>query len=140
MKDRGSILPLVAGGMFLVLSIIFGVSASASLLIERARLFTLADGAALSAAQGFAPRYVTRTSGGARVFLTDREVETAVLSYLQHAGPGPLEGLRVDRVDAISSDVVVVTLSSLWSPPLISDFFPASLRIAVTAQAQSLIR
>ena len=33
MNERGSILPLVAGGMFLVLSIIFAVSASASLLM-----------------------------------------------------------------------------------------------------------
>lgn len=140
MRERGSILPLVAGGMFLAMAMILGVSASASLLIERARLFTLADGAALSAAQGFAPRYVTRTTGGARVLMSDREAEDLVRSYLHNTGPGPLDGLRLDAVTVVGSDVVDVTLSSLWSPPLVSEFFPAHIRIFVTAQAQTLIR
>lgn len=140
MRERGSILPLLAGGMFVSLALIFGVSASASLLIERARLFTLADGAAIAAAQGFTPRFVTRTTGGARVLITKREASVLVQDYLRRAGPGQLQSLLVESIDTPGGEVVHVTLSSLWSPPLMSEFFPPSLRVAVSATAQTLIR
>jgi hypothetical protein len=33
-----------------------------------------------------------------------------------------------------------VTLSSAWSPPVISDFFPQQLQLLATARAQVIIR
>lgn len=140
MSERGSILPLIAGALFLTLAIVFGVSASSSLLIERSRLFTLADGAAVAAAQGFSPRNVTRSTGGALVFMTDADARRVATEYLQRVGPGRLRDLRLDLVTMSGSDVVEVQLSSLWSPPIVSDYFPVSLRIDVSAQAQTLIR
>ena len=43
-------LPLFGGAVILGLVIIFGISAATSLLIERQRLFALADSAALAGA------------------------------------------------------------------------------------------
>ncbi|MDP4971942.1 MAG: hypothetical protein NWP95_00340 [Pontimonas sp.] len=33
-----------------------------------------------------------------------------------------------------------VTLSSMWSPPVVSEFFPDTLRIRVEARAQTFLR
>ncbi|MDO9591011.1 MAG: pilus assembly protein TadG-related protein, partial [Microcella sp.] len=51
--DRGSILPLIAGFGALALAVVLLVSAATSLYLDRTRLFTLADGAALAAAESF---------------------------------------------------------------------------------------
>ncbi len=51
--DEGSILPLIAGYGALALVVVLLVTAANSLYIERKRLFSLADGAALVGAESF---------------------------------------------------------------------------------------
>lgn len=62
--DRGSILPLVAGFGTLALAVVLLVSAATSLYLERTRLYTLADGAALAAAESFDLASVRPTAEG----------------------------------------------------------------------------
>lgn len=38
------------------------------------------------------------------------------------------------------SRAVPMSLSSVWSPPMVSEFFPDSLRIRVEARAQTFLR
>ncbi|RII87142.1 hypothetical protein DZF98_16065, partial [Clavibacter californiensis] len=52
-EDEGSILPLVIASCALGLAVILMVSAASSLYLERARLFSLADAAALAGAESF---------------------------------------------------------------------------------------
>ena len=139
-SERGSILPLIGGAVMLLLVMVFGVSASMSLLIERARLFALADGAAIAAAENFNPQSVIRTSQGVITPMTSAEVRTQSVAFLQAVGQGSLEGVLLERAVSVNQRVVEVTLSSLWAPPMVSQFFPASMRISVTARAQVFIR
>jgi len=139
-SERGSILPLIGGAVILMLVMVWGVSASTSLLIERARLFALADGAAVAAAESFNPERVTRGSAGVTTPMTSTEVKAHAVAFLHAVGPGPLEGVLLDRALSLDSRVVEVTVSSLWRPPMVSLFFPASLRLSVTARAQVFIR
>lgn len=43
-------------------------------------------------------------------------------------------------LDAIADSERIVTLSSIWSPPVVSEFFPSSLRMRVGARAQTFLR
>ena len=62
-------LPLFGGAVILGLVIIFGISAATSLLIERQRLFALADSAALAGAESFDPAKLSLTPSGIQAAL-----------------------------------------------------------------------
>jgi hypothetical protein len=72
--------------------------------------------------------------------MTSAEVKTQSVAFLQAVGQGSLEGVLLERAVSVNQRVVEVTLSSLWAPPMVSQFFPASMRISVTARAQVFIR
>ncbi len=63
--DRGSILPLVILYGILALALVLIVTAATSLYLEKKRLFTLADGAALVGAESFSLTEVDSWSGRA---------------------------------------------------------------------------
>lgn len=140
MSDRGSILPLVAGALALGLAMIFGVTSATSLLIERARLYSLADAAATAAAESFSPGRVRLTSSGVVAPLSSVDVRRSVGEYLSLAGTGDLDALVVESATTPDGIVAEVVLSSLWSPPVVSQFFPPALRIAVSATSQVIIQ
>ena len=52
--EDGSILPLIFGFFAIALAVVLIVTAATSLYLERSRLYTLADGAALAGADSFA--------------------------------------------------------------------------------------
>ncbi|MDB4607183.1 hypothetical protein OAH31_01640 [Pontimonas sp.] len=72
--------------------------------------------------------------------LSALEIRRLVERMLRHTGR------RVDMsqpfVDASLPDgrSADVELSSLWRPPLVSEFFPAALRMSVSARSQAFIR
>lgn len=140
MSDRGSIVPLIAGAMALGLGMIFGVTSATSLLIERARLYALADASATAAAESFSPEGVRLTSAGIRAPLSSDGVRRVVRHYLARAGTGSLTGVVIEAATTPDGLVADVTLSSLWSPPVVSEFFPPTLRIAVRATSQVFIQ
>jgi hypothetical protein len=133
-------MPLIGGAVMLILVMVFGVSASTSLLIERARLFALADGAAIAAAESFNPGSVSGSNQGVITPITSAEVRAQSVAFLNAVGEGSLHGVVLERAVSVNGRVVEVTLSSLWNPPLVSEFFPTSLRISVSARAQVFIR
>jgi hypothetical protein len=140
MNDRGSILPLIAGAVALGVVMVFGVTTATSLVIERQRLYSLADAAATAAAESFRPDQVRSTPSGVIAPLRSGDVRRSVGEYLARAGTGAIGGVVVER--AITPDGVVaqVTLSSLWKPPVVSQFFPPALRLAVSATSQPIIQ
>jgi hypothetical protein len=138
--QRGSLLPLIGGAAIFLLAIIFGAASATSLLIERQRLYSLADGAAVYASESFDPRNVRMSGHGVVAPLTSQQVRSATLVYLSRVGSEKLEGLSLDNASTPDRRHVEVSLSSLWEPALASDFFPLSLRISVTAKAQAFVR
>src|SRR5690606_39559987 len=86
--DTGSTLVLTIFYSFLALVLIFLVVAATSLYLERKRLFSLADGAALVGAEAFELSDVRVVDGRPSVILESEVVAEAVSRYLARV-PGP---------------------------------------------------
>lgn len=119
---------------------VFGVTSATSLLLERHRLYALADSAAVVAAESFSLQTVRLTALGVDAPLTSGGVLASVDNYLSRAGVGVLRDVRIERALTPDGRVAEVTLSSRWSPPLVSDFFPERLEVLATARAHVIIR
>ncbi|MET4099727.1 putative membrane protein [Agrococcus sp. UYP10] len=135
-EDDGSTLVLTVGFAALALALILAVTAATSLLIERRRLFTVADGAALAAAEAFALEQVRFDGDAAAPELADRAVDLAAAAWTVAAGSG-LAGLRVDAASADARSATV-TVSSAWRPPVVSLFLPDGIRLDVTSTARAV--
>jgi hypothetical protein len=136
-------------GSTLLLSIFFGalslalvllVVAATSLYLERKRLFTLADGAALAAAESFPLESVSRDDAGRpRPVLRRSEVEDAARDYLTDAAPA-FNDLRLLDADTTDGRSARVSLSCAWAPPVVSLLVPGGVRVEVSATARSVLR
>ncbi|MCU1580193.1 MAG: hypothetical protein JWP19_2397 [Rhodoglobus sp.] len=136
--DDGSTLPLTIFYGFLSLALILMVVAATSLYLERKRLYTLADGAALVGAEAFALDDVTLTPSGYRPNLTSAEVSAAVGGYLDSNPIGDFDSLVVESAGTVDGRSATVSLSADWSPPVLSLLLPRGLRLEVTAVARSV--
>lgn len=137
-NDDGSILPLTIFYGFLSLVLILLVVAATSLYIERKRLFTVADGAALVGAEAFQLDAVTETASGFRPTLKSADVAAAVTDYLAATPHDDFESLRIDRAETVDGRSATVSLSAYWRPPVVSLLVPEGFRIDVTALARSV--
>jgi len=138
-NDDGSTLPLIIFYGFLSLVLVLLVVAATSLYLERKRLFTAADGAALVGAESFDLDDVELTAEGTlRPELKSKVVAAAVSDYLDENPVGEFEKLRVER--AVSEDGLSATveLSAYWRPPIVSLLVPEGFRIEVQAVARSV--
>ena len=138
-EQDGSTLPLMIFYGFLSLVLVLLVVAATSLYLERKRLFTAADGAALVGAEAFDLDDVALTTEGRlRPELESKDVATAVSSYLKTNPVGEFEQLAVER--AVSEDGLSATveLSAYWRPPVLSLLVPEGFRIEVEAVARSV--
>lgn len=136
--DEGSTLLLTIFYGFLALVLVLLVTAATSLYLERKRLFTLADGAALVGAEAFDLQTVTMSAGVARPILESEDVALAVTDYLDEAPVAGFDQLRVVRADTVDGRSATVTLSARWSPPVVSLLVPDGFPIEVTALARSV--
>lgn len=136
--ERGSTLPLTIFYGFLCLVLVLLVVAATSLYLERKRLFTLADGAALVGAEAFDLDAVAPTAGGLRATLETPDVAAAVAGYLAAVPTTDFESLSLDRAESVDGRSATVALSAYWRPPLVSALVPEGIRVEVTAVARSV--
>ncbi|MBX3309694.1 MAG: hypothetical protein KF739_04575 [Cryobacterium sp.] len=136
--ERGSILPLTIFYAFLALVLVLLVVAATSLYLERKRLFTLADGAALVGAEAFELDDVSLTPDGPRATLDSADVAAAAAGYLATAPRSGFESLTLERADTVDGRSATVALSAYWRPPLLTALVPEGIRIEVTAVARSV--
>ena len=135
--DEGSTLLLTIFYGFLSLVLVLLVVAASSLYLERKRLFTLADGAALVGAEAFDLTAVSLTPNGPRPVLESTDVAAAVASYIATT-PNDFQSLRIDRAETVDGRSATVTLSAHWTPPVVSLLVPEGIPIEVTAVARSV--
>ncbi|MEO6942640.1 MAG: pilus assembly protein TadG-related protein [Terrimesophilobacter sp.] len=140
MKDdeRGSMLPLTIFYGFLCAVLILLVVAATSLYLERKRLFTLADGAALVGAEAFELDDVTMTPEGPRAVLDSADVAVAAAAYLSAAPARGIESLVLERAETVDGRSATVQLSAYWRPPIVTALVPEGIRIEVIAVARSV--
>ncbi len=136
--DDGSTLPFVVFVGMLGLAIVLLVSAATSLYLERKRLFTLADGAALVGAEAFELDAVALTPAGPRPVLESDDVAAAVADYLALAPTSGFEDLVIERAFTADGRSATVTVSASWRPPVVTVFVPEGVRIEATATARSV--
>jgi hypothetical protein len=114
------------------------VASATSLYLERKRLFTLADGAALVGAESFELDEVRMTADGPRATLTDAGVRDAVRDYLASNPIGSFEALSLDGAATRDGRSAEVTVSAVWRPPVVTLFVPEGLRIDATAVSRTV--
>ncbi|MCR8671003.1 pilus assembly protein TadG-related protein [Agrococcus sp. HG114] len=135
-EEDGSTLVLTIGFAALALALILAVTAATSMLIERRRLFSVADGAALAAAEAFALEQVRFDGSDAAPELADEAVQQAAAHWASRAGTD-LDGVRVDGASADARSATV-TVSSAWRPPVVSLFLPDGIRLDVSSTARAV--
>jgi hypothetical protein len=139
-EEDGSTLLLAIFFGALSLALVLVVVAATSLYLERKRLFTLADGAALAAAESFPLETVSRDdSGSPRPVLRGVDVEDTARAYLEDASPR-LENLRLLSAATADGRSATVSLSCAWAPPVVTLVLPEGVRVEVTATARSVLR
>ena len=137
--DAGSILPLIVFYGFLSLVLVLLVVAATSLYLERKRLFTVADGAALVGAEAFDLDSVVIEADGPKIVLRSEDVAAAVNEYVAANTPGTLEGVRVEAAETTDGSSATVQLSAYWRPPVVVLFVPDGLRLDATVVARSVV-
>ncbi|MET4781761.1 pilus assembly protein TadG-related protein [Glaciihabitans sp. UYNi722] len=137
-EEDGSMLPLVIFYGFLSLVLVLLVVAATSLYLERKRLFTIADGAALVGAEAFDLDEISLDGGSPRPTLDSTDVATAVNDYLDTAPLGDFESLSVERAETADGRSATVALSAYWRPPVLSLLVPEGFRLEVTAVGRSV--
>lgn len=138
--EEGSTLILIIFSAGLALALILGVSAATSLYLERKRLLTLADGAALAASESFdlASVIIGSSGGVARPVLTNAGVAEAAGEYIARVSPAGIDELGLSRSVTEDGRSATVELTALWRPPVISLFMSEGIRIDVESTARSV--
>lgn len=138
--DDGTILPITIFFMFLAIVVIVAVTAATSLYLERKRLFTLADGAALSGAEAFDLADVSVADGGVHATLTSAAVHAAAAEYLESTAHESLADLELTEAGTTDGRSATVSLAASWRPPMLSLLMPAGIRLDVTSSARAVFR
>lgn len=138
-EEEGSSLILIIFAGLIGLAVILGTVAATSLYIERKRLFTVADGAALAAAEAFNLDDVQVINGRASITLTNTAVRSETDHFLQLIPTIESNGISV--VSAVTNDgrSATVSLQKTWHPPVVSMFMPDGMVIDVTSTARTVL-
>lgn len=135
--ESGSTLLLTIFYCVLGLSIVLVVASATTLYLERKRLLTLADGAALAAAEAWQLDAVRVDGDLLAVELDAADVRAAAAAYLGDAASG-LDDVELVRAASDDGRSATVTLRSVWRAPIDSEFVPVTVPIEVTVTARSV--
>ena len=138
--EEGAAVPLIVGLFAIALAFVVIAAAATSLHLERLRLLTVADGAALAGAESFRVADVAVRGDEVVPALSAAAVRTAVDAYVADAAAPGLEGLTVLRGTTADGRSATVELRSTWRPPLISPLLPDGLPVTVTSTAAARFR
>ena len=135
--DQGSTLLLTIFFSFLGISLVLVVAAATSLYLDRKRLFTVADGAALAAAEAWSLDSIRIDDDELAFDLDDADVKRVAADYLAVAAH------ELDQVELISASSVdgrsaTITLRAVWYAPIHTELLPLAVPIEVTATARSV--
>jgi hypothetical protein len=137
-NERGSTLLLTIFYCFLGLSIVLVVASATTLYLERKRLFTVADGAALAAAEAWALDSVRIDGDSLSIQLEDADVRRAAADYLADAA-SDLDDVELVRAASDDGRSATVTLRSVWRAPIHTELVPVTVPIEVTVTARAVL-
>lgn len=131
--DEGSVLILTLGYAVLALAVVFVCVDATSLYLAQKRLDSVADAAALAAADGFE---FDLEAGEAVIVLTDAGVRAQAEAIVAEVGGGAA------LVSAATPDGVSarVTVAGSWHPPVFAFFVPDGVALEATATSRTALR
>lgn len=135
--EEGSTLVLTIFYGALALAIVLAAAAITSMYVEKKRLFSVADAAALAGSEAITVG-VAGPDGRPSVRLAPRDVRDAVDDFIDESPSGEDEGLRVEEATSLDGVSATVTVSAPWAPPLVTLFAPESFRIEATGVARTV--
>lgn len=137
--EDGQITVMVIGYMLLSLLVIAVVSAVSAVYIEHKKLLSVADGAALSAADTFSVATIDASGGEPVPALDSRSVARAAAAYLERSGALPrFNSLDLDpATGAPDPQTARVALTAAVHPPIVNFLVPAGIPILATAEARA---
>lgn len=133
-------MPLIIGLFAVALAFVVVAAAATSLHLERMRLLTVADGAALAGAESFRVADAAVRGGEVVPALRSERVRAAAGAAVADAETGVLEGLGIVRAGTTDGRSATVVLRSVWRPPLASPLLPDGLVVTVTSTAAARFR
>lgn len=131
--DEGSVLILTLGYAVLAMVAVFVCVDATSLYLAQKRVDSLADAAALAAADGFE---LTIETGEPVALLTPDGVRAQAQAMVDEVGGG------ATLVSASTSDGVSarVTVADSWHPPILTLFVPDGVALEATATSRTALR
>jgi uncharacterized membrane protein len=140
--EEGQVAVLIIGFVAISLLVLTVVMAASAVYIERKKLLSVADGAALAAADTFTLADVEAGKGAPVPRLSDGAVHSAVQRYLAETGAaGRFNGLAVSGgTGSPESRTAHVVLSAVVHPPVVSFLLPEGVPITVFSDARSQLR
>ena len=140
-REEGSVLILTIGFAVVIMLLVAVVVDASKLFLTRRALASVADGAAVSAAQDVDPSAVYASPSGEALPLSPAKVTADVQAYVRRAAAETgLTDLRVVAVGVLGPDVTV-TLSARSVLPLVGLVVGPSdgVLISVTARARPAV-
>lgn len=137
--EDGQITVLIIGYILLSLLVVAVVTAVSAVYIEHKKLLSVADGAALSAADTFSIASIDAGGGEPAPALDSESVSRAAAAYLDRSGAVPrFNNLGLDpATGAPDSRTARVVLTAVVHPPLVNFLVPAGIPIVATADARA---
>jgi hypothetical protein len=137
--EAGSALPLLLVFFAIAAGFVVVTVGATALHLERLRLLTLADGAALAGAESFGVADVHVVGDAVVPTLHGAAVAREATRYLSEAAPVGFDGLAL-RSATTDGRSATVRLSAVWHPPIASDLLPLAVPIEVTSTAIARFR
>jgi hypothetical protein len=139
-REEGSTLPLVLVLFLIAVSFVAVAVGATALHLERLRLLTVADGAALAGAESFRVADVHVEGDEVVPTLSQSAVSAAVRDYLGDADTAAFDGLTLRRATTSDGRSATVSLAAVWHPPILSALLPLSVPVEVTSTAAARFR
>lgn len=139
-QEEGAAIPLIVGLFAIALAFVVIAAGATSLHLDRLRLLTVADGAALAGAESFRVADVSVEGDAVVPALSASAVRAAVDAYTADAAAPDLEDVTVVAATTGDGRSATVELRATWRPPLVSPLLPDGLPITVTSTAAARFR
>ena len=138
-RDEGQIMVLALGYILLALLMATVVMAASSVYLEHKKLLSLADGAAVAAADSFTLGQLESTGGSPSAILSGSRVRGAAVDFLFRSGAFTrFDGLTAaPGTGSPDGSTAVVVLTAAVHPPVVNFLVPAGIRIEASSTARS---
>lgn len=138
-EEDGQITVLIIGYILLSLLVVAVVTGVSAVYIEHKKLLSVADGAALSAADSFSVSAMNAGGGEPVPALDSQSVSGAASAYLERSGSLlRFNELRLDpATGAPDSRTARVALTAVVHPPIVNFLVPAGIPIVATSDARA---